>query len=125
MKKLRTRKHEVVLNRSVGGDIGINVLLIIMEGCGGTLVNAVDPQADAAITPNLNRLAREGVFFSRCYANSFRTDRGTACALRGYPAFPDVSHRGVAQASWICHGLSLRRRHQFHEHQRLSALNGL
>ena len=38
-----------------------NVLLIIMEGCGGTLVNAVDPQADAAITPNLNRLAREGV----------------------------------------------------------------
>lgn len=68
-----------------------NVLLIIMEGCGGTLVNAVDPQADAAITPNLNRLAREGVFFSRCYANSFRTDRGTVCALSGYPAFPDVS----------------------------------
>lgn len=30
MKKLRTRKHAVVLNRSVGGDIGINVFLIIM-----------------------------------------------------------------------------------------------
>lgn len=68
-----------------------NVLLILMEGCGGTLVNAVDPEADPAITPNLNRLAREGVFFSRCYANSFRTDRGTVCALSGYPAFPDVS----------------------------------
>ena len=30
MAKLRTRKHKVVLNRSVGGDIGINALLIIM-----------------------------------------------------------------------------------------------
>ena len=30
MARLRTRKHKVVLNRSVGGDIGINTLLIIM-----------------------------------------------------------------------------------------------
>lgn len=30
MAKLRTRKHKVVLNRSVGGDVGINVMLIIM-----------------------------------------------------------------------------------------------
>lgn len=68
-----------------------NVLIIIMEGCGGTLVNAVDPEADSTITPNLNRLAREGVFFSQCYANSFRTDRGTLSSLSGYPAFPDAS----------------------------------
>ena len=30
MAKLRTRKHRVVLNRSVGGDLGINVMLIIL-----------------------------------------------------------------------------------------------
>lgn len=30
MRKLRTRKHSVVLNRSVGGDIGINTFLILM-----------------------------------------------------------------------------------------------
>ncbi len=30
MAKLRTRKHKVVLNRSVGGDIGINVMLILL-----------------------------------------------------------------------------------------------
>ncbi|MCI8389030.1 MAG: carbohydrate ABC transporter permease [Clostridiales bacterium] len=30
MARLRTRKHKVVLNRSVGGDIGINVLLVLM-----------------------------------------------------------------------------------------------
>ena len=30
MAKLRTRKHKVVLNRSVGGDIGINLMLILL-----------------------------------------------------------------------------------------------
>ena len=30
MARLRTRKHKVVLNRSVGGDIGINLMLILL-----------------------------------------------------------------------------------------------
>ena len=30
MSKLRTRRHRVVLNRSVGGDLGINIFLVIM-----------------------------------------------------------------------------------------------
>ena len=30
MARLRTRKHKVVLNRSVGGDLGINIMLIIL-----------------------------------------------------------------------------------------------
>lgn len=68
-----------------------NVLIILMEGCGGTFVNAVDSLASPDVTPNLNRLAREGVLFASCYANSFRTDRGTLSTLSGYPAFPDVS----------------------------------
>lgn len=68
-----------------------NVLLVLMEGCGGTFVHAVDPKADPSVTPHLNRLAREGVVFTQCYANSFRTDRGTLCTLSGYPSFPDVS----------------------------------
>lgn len=68
-----------------------NVIVVIMEGCGGVFVHAVDPQADPQVTPHLNRLAREGVVFTQCYANSFRTDRGTLCTLSGYPSFPDVS----------------------------------
>ena len=68
-----------------------NVVVIIMEGCGGVFVNAVDSLADPAVTPHLNRLAREGVVFTQCYANSFRTDRGTVSTLSGYLAFPDVS----------------------------------
>ena len=43
------------------------------------------------ITPNLDRLAREGVVFSQCYANSYRTDRGVLSTLSGYPSFPTHS----------------------------------
>lgn len=66
-----------------------NVLIILMEGCGATFVEAFG--GEAGVTPHLNRLAQEGVAFTQCYANSFRTDRGTLCALSGYPSFPDVS----------------------------------
>lgn len=68
-----------------------NVLIILMEGCGGTFVHAVDSLADPGVTPNLNRLANEGIVFTQCFANSFRTDRGTLCTLSGYPSFPDAS----------------------------------
>ena len=43
------------------------------------------------ITPNLDRLAREGIVFSECYANSYRTDRGVLSTLSGYPSFPQHS----------------------------------
>lgn len=68
-----------------------NVVLILMEGCSAAFVNAFNPAVSDTITPNLNRLAREGVAFTQCYANSFRTDRGTLSTLSGYPAFPDLS----------------------------------
>lgn len=29
--------------------------------------------------------------FTQAYANSYRTDRGTVCALSGFPSFPDLS----------------------------------
>lgn len=68
-----------------------NVLIILMEGCGARFVHAADSTSDPNITPHLNQIAREGVIFTQCYANSYRTDRGTVCALSGYPSFPDVS----------------------------------
>ena len=51
-----------------------NVVVILME-----------------VMPNLNRLESEGVYFSRFYANSYRTDRGTLCTWSGYPSFPRSS----------------------------------
>ena len=66
-----------------------NVLIILMEGFGGQFVEAVSGRTD--IAPNYNRLAREGIIFTNCYSNSFRTDRGTVSALSGYPSFPTLS----------------------------------
>ena len=66
-----------------------NVLVILMEGFGGQFVEAVSGRKD--IAPNYNRLAREGILFTHCYSNSFRTDRGTVSALSGYPSFPTLS----------------------------------
>ena len=66
-----------------------NVLLVLMEGFGGAFIEPLGGLPDVA--PNLNRLSEEGVFFTNCYANSFRTDRGTVCALSGYLGLPTAS----------------------------------
>lgn len=65
-----------------------NIIIILMEGCGGEFTE-IGGRTD--VTPHLNQLAKEGVFFANCYANSWRTDRGTVCALSGYPSFPTMS----------------------------------
>lgn len=42
-------------------------------------------------TPQLAKLAKEGIYFENMHANSFRTDRGTLAILSGYPAQPTMS----------------------------------
>ncbi len=74
-----------------------NVLIVLMEGMGAQFVEAIGGMPN--VTPNLNALAAEGVVFTRCYANSYRTDRGTVCTLSGYPSFPNVSVMKVASKS--------------------------
>jgi len=66
-----------------------NILLILMEGFGGVFMEPLGGIPDVA--PHLNRYAEEGVFFTNCYANSFRTDRGTVCTLSGYLGLPTAS----------------------------------
>jgi phosphoglycerol transferase MdoB-like AlkP superfamily enzyme len=66
-----------------------NILLILLEGMGAAFVEPLGGLPD--VTPNLNRLSEEGIFFTQCYANSFRTDRGTVCALSGYLGLPTAS----------------------------------
>lgn len=66
-----------------------NILLILLESFSANAVEAVGGDPD--ITPNLNRLSREGILFSNLYANSFRTDRGIVSVLNGYLAQPTTS----------------------------------
>lgn len=59
-----------------------NVIIILMESAGEVI---------APYMPHLQQLKREGISFDSCYANSWRTDRGTVCTYSGYPSFPTSS----------------------------------
>jgi phosphoglycerol transferase MdoB-like AlkP superfamily enzyme len=73
-----------------------NIILIMMESCGGQFTE-IGGRHD--ITPHLNQLAHEGIYFTQCYANSWRTDRGTVSILSGYPALPITSVMKIPEKS--------------------------
>ena len=66
-----------------------NVLIIVLEGITANVIESTGGESN--ITPNLNRLSKEGVLFQNMYANSFRTDRGLVAVLNGYLAQPTTS----------------------------------
>lgn len=62
-----------------------DIYLIIMESFSDTVTKM------PGVTPHLNRLRREGLYFANFYANSFRTDRGLLSILMGVPSPATVS----------------------------------
>ncbi|MDE6371153.1 MAG: sulfatase-like hydrolase/transferase [Duncaniella sp.] len=66
-----------------------NVLFIIWESLSSRFVESLGGQP--GVTPNIDRLAREGVMFTHLDCNSFRTDRGLVALLSGYLAQPTTS----------------------------------
>ena len=62
-----------------------DVLLILWEG------GNWDMTMNDSVGSNLMRLAAEGVSFTRCYANSFRTDRGVVSIHSGWMGMPTTS----------------------------------
>jgi phosphoglycerol transferase MdoB-like AlkP superfamily enzyme len=66
-----------------------NIVFILLESFGAPVIESMG--GTKGITPELNRLTQEGVFFDELYASSFRTDRGIVAALMGYPALPTMS----------------------------------
>ena len=92
-----------------------NIIVILMESLGGEFTE-LSGRKD--ITPNLNQLAAEGVYFTNCYANSWRTDRGTLCTYSGYPSFPNTSVMKMPAKSRTlpCIARSLRDKKQYNTH---------
>ncbi len=92
-----------------------NIVIILMESCGGQFTE-ISGRRD--ITPNLNKLASEGIYFTQCYANSWRTDRGTLCTYSGYPSFPTMSVMKMPAKSRTlpCIARSLRDNKQYNTH---------
>jgi phosphoglycerol transferase MdoB-like AlkP superfamily enzyme len=59
-----------------------NVILILWESLPAKIVGSLGGEPD--VTPNLNRLSKEGILFTNFYANGDRTDKGIPAILSGY-----------------------------------------
>lgn len=66
-----------------------NIILLIVEGMGRTITDT--KIGGESVTPNIERLREDGIWFENLYASSFRTDRGTVATLSGFPAQPKMS----------------------------------
>lgn len=65
-----------------------NVILIMWESLTAKAVSSLG--GVPGVTPNLDRLCREGILFSRCYANADRSAGGIVAVLSGYPDLPKL-----------------------------------
>ena len=63
-----------------------NIIVVILESFSAGVIGSLGGESD--VTPNLNRLSKEGILFNNFYATSFRTDRGVSAILSGYPSQP-------------------------------------
>ncbi len=66
-----------------------NVVMVILESFSANAFGALGCRE--GVTPVLDQLAQESWLFTRTYASSFRTDRGLAAVLSGYPGQPSSS----------------------------------
>ncbi len=62
-----------------------NIVLVIWEGGGIGMVG------NDTVAPNLQRLRKEGLYFSHAYANNYRTDRGLVSILSGWLGLPTTT----------------------------------
>jgi len=66
-----------------------DILLVILEGWSADVVGFTG--GEAAVSPNLNALANEGLTFVNFYANGNRTDKGLASIISAQPALAKSS----------------------------------
>ena len=59
-----------------------DIVIVLMESAGDIFEK---------VMPRLRGLKKEGIDFTACYGNTWRTDRGTVCTYSGYPSFPTSS----------------------------------
>lgn len=66
-----------------------NIMIILLESYTFRLVEPLG--GIPGVTPNINRLIKEGVLFDNFYSSGDRTDKGLISVLSGYPAQPLAS----------------------------------
>ncbi len=72
-----------------------NIILVVVESLTSKIIEPLG--GIAGITPEFNRLIREGILFSNVYATGNRTHKGVTGLLSGYPAQPTYSIMKIAK----------------------------
>lgn len=86
---LHNRSEQVALCDTLLKSTRPDIVLVLMESFGR---NVTDEQVNGEwVTPNIQELKGEGVWFENIIANSFRTDRGQVATMSGWPAHPVAS----------------------------------
>lgn len=85
----KTRNELLTTNDTILNTQKPNVILIIWESLSAKAVGVLN--GAPTVTPNLNRLAKEGILFSNFYGNGDRTDKGVPAILSGYYPQPTKS----------------------------------
>lgn len=66
-----------------------NVIIILLDRFPADMVGALGGRAD--VTPQFNKLVKEGILFDKFYSNSDRMGTGLSAILNGYPSSSRVS----------------------------------
>jgi len=64
-----------------------HIILIVLEGVSAELSKHFNGKI-ASVTPNMDKIAREGLSFTRAYATGDRTDKGLVSIFSGWPGHP-------------------------------------
>ncbi|WP_405567428.1 LTA synthase family protein [Polaribacter sp. Asnod6-C07] len=82
---IESERREQLLNANIDSILNTdkpNVILILWESLPAKIVGSLGGEPN--VTPNLNRLSKEGILFTNFYANGDRTDKGIPAVLSGY-----------------------------------------
>ena len=68
-----------------------NVVIVLMESMGAKFMDATKEFDMPEVTPNLSRLAKEGIYFPHTYSTGTRTVRGIEAVTLSIPPLPGMS----------------------------------
>ena len=69
----------------------LNIVLVTEETYGSVFIDSLDNQLDVSISPDLDRLAKDGLMFTNVYASGDRTVRGLEATETAFAPIPGIS----------------------------------
>jgi phosphoglycerol transferase MdoB-like AlkP superfamily enzyme len=66
-----------------------NLVFIVLEGWSANAMKSIT--GEGGVTPYFDKLTKESLLFSKCYADGGTSEIGNACIFGAYPALPEIS----------------------------------